>query len=117
MAPKVVQTLMGHKDISVTLNTYTSVLNQYKEEEFGKLAQYYISKNMNQLPGAIESDNNATKNYSDDYITELENNIYNAYTLEREDIISLFGNEEKYINELNEAWSIMKKWRKKQEIK
>lgn len=117
MAPKVVQTLMGHKDISVTLNTYTSVLNQYKEEEFGKLAQYYISKNMNRLPGAIESNDNSVQTDSDDYVPDLENNVYNAYSFKRDDIISLFGNEENYINELNEAWNIMKKWRKKQEIK
>ena len=49
MQPKVVQTLMGHKDISVTLNTYTSVLNQFKEDEFNKLAQYYLNKNINTL--------------------------------------------------------------------
>lgn len=117
MAPKVVQTLMGHKDISVTLNTYTSVLNQYKEEEFGKLAQYYINKNMNRLPGAISPNDNSVHSNSDDYVPDLEDNIYNAYVFNRDNIISLFGNEENYKKELNEAWNIMKKWRKKQEIK
>ena len=46
IAPVVVQRLMGHKDISVTLNTYTSVLNKFKEEELQKLANYYQDKNL-----------------------------------------------------------------------
>ena len=41
MAPVVVQRLMGHKDISVTLNTYTSILNKFKEDELQKLKDYY----------------------------------------------------------------------------
>lgn len=41
MPPVVVQRLMGHKDIGVTLNTYTSVLNKFKEEELKKLNSYY----------------------------------------------------------------------------
>ena len=36
MAPVVVQRLMGHKDISVTLNTYTSVFDKFKEKEIDK---------------------------------------------------------------------------------
>lgn len=36
------QRLMGHKDVSVTLNTYTSIFNKYKEEEMEKVNQYYI---------------------------------------------------------------------------
>ena len=41
MAPVVVQRLMGHKNISVTLNTYTSILNKFKEDELQKLKDYY----------------------------------------------------------------------------
>ena len=44
MTPIVVQKLMGHKDIRVTLNTYTSVLNQFKLDELNKVAQYYLDK-------------------------------------------------------------------------
>ena len=44
MTPIVVQKLMGHKDIRVTLNTYTSVLNQFKIDELNKVAQYYLDK-------------------------------------------------------------------------
>ena len=37
------QRLMGHKDVSVTLNTYTSVFNRYKESELQKVNDYYLS--------------------------------------------------------------------------
>ena len=36
------QRLMGHTDVSVTLNTYTSVFNKYKASELEKVNQYYI---------------------------------------------------------------------------
>ena len=39
------QRLMGHKDISVTLNTYTSVFNRYKESEMEKVNDYYLENN------------------------------------------------------------------------
>ena len=37
------QRLMGHTDVSVTLNTYTSVFNKYKESELQKVNDYYLS--------------------------------------------------------------------------
>lgn len=40
------QRLMGHSDISVTLNTYVSVFNKYKEAELEKLNNYYLNNNM-----------------------------------------------------------------------
>ena len=46
MAPVVVQRLMGHADISVTLNTYTSVYDKFKESEVDKVNQYYINENL-----------------------------------------------------------------------
>lgn len=46
MAPVVVQRLMGHKDISVTLNTYTSVFDEFKSREIDKVNQYYLNENM-----------------------------------------------------------------------
>lgn len=39
------QRLMGHTDISTTLNTYTSVFNKYKETELNKVNEYYINNN------------------------------------------------------------------------
>lgn len=46
MAPVVVQRLMGHADISVTLNTYTSVYDKFKESEVDKVNKYYINENL-----------------------------------------------------------------------
>lgn len=37
------QRLMGHTDVSITLNTYTSVFNKYKEEELQKVNEYYLN--------------------------------------------------------------------------
>lgn len=33
VTPVVLQKLMGHTDVSITLNTYTSVFDKYKETE------------------------------------------------------------------------------------
>ena len=46
MAPVAVQHLMGHKQISTTLDTYTSVLNRFKEQEVEKVNQYYLNNNL-----------------------------------------------------------------------
>ena len=56
MAPVVVQRLMGHKDISVTLNTYTSVFDKFKENEIDKVNQYYMNEHLmdNQTKGLDE---------------------------------------------------------------
>ncbi len=40
------QRLMGHKDVSVTLNTYTSVFNKYKESELEKVNDYYMNNDI-----------------------------------------------------------------------
>ena len=42
MNPAVLQKILGHKDIQVTLNTYTSIFNKYKEQEIEKVEQYFI---------------------------------------------------------------------------
>ena len=46
MAPVVVQRLMGHTDIAVTLNTYTSVFDEFKQKEIDKVNKYYLKENM-----------------------------------------------------------------------
>lgn len=46
VAPVVVQKLMGHTDISITLNTYTSVFDKFKEKEIDKVNQYYMDENL-----------------------------------------------------------------------
>ena len=45
--------LMGHSDISVTINDYVDILNQYKEAELEKLNDYYINKDIFQ-PTALQ---------------------------------------------------------------
>ena len=41
MNPAVLQKILGHKDIQVTLNTYTSIFNKYKEKEIQKVEEYF----------------------------------------------------------------------------
>ena len=50
VTPVVLQKLMGHTDVSITLNTYTSVFDKYKETELEKVNQYYMSQNLLQEP-------------------------------------------------------------------
>jgi len=46
MAPIVVQKLMGHSDVSVTLNTYTSVFDKFKQSEIDKVNKYYLDEKL-----------------------------------------------------------------------
>lgn len=41
-----VQILLGHKDVSVTLNTYTTIFDRYKEQEIEKLNEYYMNNDI-----------------------------------------------------------------------
>lgn len=45
------QRLMGHTDVSITLNTYTSVLNKYKQSELSKVNDYYLNNSL--LPNEL----------------------------------------------------------------
>lgn len=47
MTAVVLQRLMGHKDVSVTLNTYTSVFNKFKEDELEKVNTYLSFNKLN----------------------------------------------------------------------
>ena len=40
------QRLMRHTDITITLNTYTSIFNKYKLEEIEKVNDYFINNNI-----------------------------------------------------------------------
>ena len=50
VTPVVLQKLMGHTDVAITLNTYTSVFDKYKETELEKVNQYYMTQNLLQQP-------------------------------------------------------------------
>ena len=67
------QRLMGHSDISVTINTYVSVLNKYKEAELEKLNDYYLNNNMFQPTAFQLLEKNIEK--SNYYIDNEENEI------------------------------------------
>ena len=41
-----VQRLLGHKDVSVTLNTYTTIFDRYREQEIEKLNAYYMNNDI-----------------------------------------------------------------------
>ncbi|MGN1311331.1 MAG: tyrosine-type recombinase/integrase [Clostridia bacterium] len=47
MTAVVLQRLMGHKDVTVTLNTYTSVFNKFKEDELEKVNNYLTNNQLN----------------------------------------------------------------------
>lgn len=57
MAPVVVQKLMGHANISVTLDTYTSVFDKFKEKEIDKVNKYYLEENMLNAVKFLEKQN------------------------------------------------------------
>lgn len=42
ISPVVLQRILGHKDIQVTLNTYTSVFHDFKEKEMEKINNFFI---------------------------------------------------------------------------
>ena len=50
------QRLMGHSDVAITLNTYTSVFNKYKETELEKVNNYYMNNDI------VSADNLLTEN-------------------------------------------------------
>lgn len=47
MTAVVLQRLMGHKDVTVTLNTYTSVFKKFKEDELEKVNTYLSFNKLN----------------------------------------------------------------------
>lgn len=53
------QRLMGHSDVAITLNTYTSVFNKYKESELEKVNNYYMQQSIiEQTQNLLDSPNN-----------------------------------------------------------
>lgn len=52
-----VQRLLGHKDVSVTLNTYTTIFDKYKEQEIEKLNDYYMNNEIVSDERLLEENN------------------------------------------------------------
>lgn len=69
------QRLMGHTDVSITLNTYTSVFNKYKESELEKVNQYYIENALYKIEKSneklIEDSTLIDEGYKEDTEKEL----------------------------------------------
>lgn len=51
-----VQRLLGHKDVSVTLNTYTTIFDKYKEQEIEKVNEYYMNNSIVSNENLLESE-------------------------------------------------------------
>lgn len=58
------QRLMGHTDVSITLNTYTSVFNKYKEAELEKVNNYYKNNDIVNVNNLLTENNNFIENIS-----------------------------------------------------
>ena len=58
------QRLMGHTDVSITLNTYTSVFNKYKEAELEKVNNYYMNNDIVNINNLLTESNNLINNIS-----------------------------------------------------
>ena len=52
------QRLMGHSDVAITLNTYTSVFNKYKEAELEKVNNYYMNNEIVSAENLLAENNN-----------------------------------------------------------
>ena len=73
MQPVVVQRLMGHTDIAVTLNTYTSVFDEFKEKEIEKVNKYFIQKKMlSDNTKLLEEEYESENEFEDDDEYEIE---------------------------------------------
>ncbi len=71
------QRLMGHKDVAVTLNTYTSVFNRYKESELEKVNKYYLNNEILNPSNLLQENNEIfgivnNKNERDEGEKEIE---------------------------------------------
>lgn len=58
------QRLMGHSDVAITLNTYTSVFNKYKEAELEKVNNYYMNNDIVSADNLLTENNNLIEGIS-----------------------------------------------------
>lgn len=58
------QRLMGHSDVAITLNTYTSVFNKYKEAELEKVNNYYMNNEIVSADNLLVENNNLVESIS-----------------------------------------------------
>lgn len=60
------QRLMGHSDVAITLNTYTSVFNKYKEAELEKVNNYYMNNEIVSADNLLAENNNFIESISNE---------------------------------------------------
>lgn len=60
------QRLMGHSDVAITLNTYTSVFNKYKEAELEKVNNYYLNNEIVSADNLFAKNNNLIESISNE---------------------------------------------------
>lgn len=60
------QRLMGHSDVAITLNTYTSVFNKYKEAELEKVNNYYMNNEIVSADNLLAENNNLIESISNE---------------------------------------------------
>ena len=61
------QRLLGHTDVSITLNTYTSVFNKYKEAELEKVNEYYMNNAIVNKDNLLSENNNYIESEDKEY--------------------------------------------------
>jgi hypothetical protein len=66
---------MGHKDVSVTLNTYTSVFNKYKESELQKVNEYYMNNSLFNTSQLLKKNAKLLEEFEEEKDIEEENEI------------------------------------------
>lgn len=86
MQAVVLSKLLGHKDVDVTLNTYTTVFNKYKQEEIEQNITYL--KNL----GIITIDNSLKSDTSLDESINLLKNIYSINKIKFNEISDFIKN-------------------------
>lgn len=101
------QRLMGHQDVSVTLNTYTSVFNKYKETELDKVNDYYKNNAIIKPQDTILL--NDTNSFNDKFKDIRMKTLKKIYDMEKE----LYNNNEIPLFEYKENVNILNEMKQK----
>lgn len=93
-----VQRLLGHKDVSVTLNTYTTIFDKYKEQEIEKVNGYYMNNYIIQPTQQFLEKNNTTN--EEKIVLNENNDTANKQQVYSEKDNYIMSKKMKKINEL-----------------
>lgn len=108
------QRLMGHADVAITLNTYTSVFNKYKESELEKVNNYYLN---NEIVSSLPPNKLNLYNLSPNdwqVIEDETTKIKSKYNLINKNIDDINSNDFEQLNEqINEYQEEIKQLKEK----